>query len=92
MPVHDRSIILPWATRNSFVSVAGNFLCESSKSRLLLFLGLDRHIHVGNLKIHLRHKFNTSDLGDDGKDFGAAPCIIDEWRISEASQTLKSDE
>ena len=44
---------------------------------------------MGNLKVHLRHKLNTSDLRDDGKDFGAAPCIVDEWRISEASQMLK---
>jgi hypothetical protein len=87
MPVHDGLIILPWTTRDSFVCIARSFLCEGGKSRLLLFFSLDRHIHVGNLKVHLKHKLDASDLGDDGKDFGAAPCIVDEWCISEARQT-----
>lgn len=88
MPVDDRSVILPRTTGDTFVSIARGLLSESCKSGLLLIFCLNRHVHVGNLKVHLRDELNTSNLGDDGKDLGTAPCVIDEWSITEASQML----
>jgi hypothetical protein len=81
MPVHDRVIVLPRAPRNSFVGFSMGILLKSSRNVFIIVI-LSRNIDMGNLKIHLRDKFNSSDLGHNVEDRWAAPDIINKGCIS----------
>lgn len=79
MPSHDRLVVFPRTSSDTFVlGVRFAFPFHGCSLVFGLLLRLDGDVDVTNFVVHLRDEVHTSDLGDDGQCLRILPRIVDE--------------